>query len=365
MDKKIGLLTFHRAVNYGAILQAFSLNRYLTKNGCKVTLLDYYPKNDEESYSIFRSWFHPKGLLYNLLVLPYFKRLREKKNKFSAFLTNHFAMSERFETANDMQVVGDTFDCLITGSDQVFNPISKENIKAYYLTFSDKPKRVAYAPSFGLSSFDAPLQSKLTPLLQKFSALSCRETKGAEFIAECTGKDCPVVIDPVYLTSAEEWAVIADTKIEDKSYIFVYDLNGRERLLQMAYELKKKTGMPIICLTTKKYCIGYDVDKLVVEAGPKDFLKLIAEARYVLTDSFHGLSFSIIFRKPFLSTIAVAKSSERITNILSIIDEIDRIVPAEQINTFDYSIIDRPMNYQKELEAVVINSCNFLKTNVL
>lgn len=359
---KIGILTFHRAINYGAVLQAFSLCRYLSGMGHVVRIVDYYPKEDEEDFNIFRSWLSPKGIVYNALVLPYSLRIKKKKEKFKRFIEHHLSLTPRVYNPEELSRFDSEFDIFITGSDQVFNPVGENSIKAYYLAFAKNAEKVAYAPSFGLSSFDDGIREKVSGYLRAFSSLSCRESKGSLFIEECTKQDCPVVVDPVFLTLQEEWLkeVSHIKPIIEGQYIFIYDLNGRESLLRMATKLKEIHNIPIVCLTTKKYGIHYNADKLLIDVGPLEFVKYIADAKYILTDSFHGLSFSVILRKKFLSLIAVERSSERITNILDIIGERNRLVRKDNIEEFDYNIIDSELDYDVSLENMINLSYEYL-----
>lgn len=363
---KIGILTFHRAINYGAVLQTFSLSRYLTKKGNTVSIVDYYPVEDEKDFDIFRSWFSPRGFIYNILVLPYSLRLKNRKNKFKEFVEHKLQLTQRVYTPAELSRLDGIFDAFVTGSDQVFNPVNENSIKAYYLTFANNAKKIAYAPSFGLSSFDEGLKEKLSSALCDFNGLSCRETKGAQFIEKCTNKSCPVVVDPVFLTSKEEWLTeVSHIKpIIDGEYIFIYDLNGRESLLRMASKLKEIHDIPVVCLTTKKYGIHYNVDKLLINVGPLEFVKYIADAKYVLTDSFHGLSFSVIMRKRFLSLIALEKSSERIFNLLNIIGEKKRIVTFDKIESFEFQTIDEKLDYDLQLQKQIYKSYEFIE-NIL
>ena len=132
----------------------------------------------------------------------------------------------------------------------------------------------------------------------------------------------------------------------------------------MASKLKEIHNIPVVCLTTKKYGIHYNADKLLIDVGPLEFVKYIADAKYILTDSFHGLSFSVILRKKFLSLIAVERSSERITNILDIIGEQKRLVRKDIIEDFDYNIIDRELDYDVSLENMINLSYEYLNKTI-
>lgn len=363
---KIGLLTFHRAINYGAILQAYSLYKILKDLNNQVEVIDYYPKQDEADYNIFRSLFLPKNWIYNILVLPYSWKIKAKKDKFVDFQKRYLPLSRRFLCCADLMLGGQQYDAIVTGSDQVFNPVNDEKINTYYLGFaSDKTKKIAYAPSFGISNFNSKLAEKLRPYLYGFNSLSCRENDGSKFISETSGKDCSTVLDPVFLTSKDEWNGIADCKTAERGYIFVYDLNGRNRLIELAYRLKTKTELPIVCLSTKKYFTKrYKVDRLVLDVGPKGFLKYISEASYVLTDSFHGTSFSMLFGKKFLSCIALQKSSARLTSLLSSTNLLHHLVQLEDVHSFNLDIIEEQYDCQMQLQKQIDYSLTYLKNSL-
>lgn len=363
---KIGLLTFHRAINYGAILQTYSLYKILSELNNQVEVIDYYPKQDESDYNIFRSFSLIRNWVYNILVLPYSMKIKIKKNKFAEFQDQNISLSRRFLSYADLKQSNLQYDAIITGSDQVFNPVNEEKINTYYLNFvSNDIKKIAYAPSFGISNFTLELAKKIGPYFESFSSLSCREKDGSKFITETSGRSCPTVIDPVFLTSKDAWNNVAECKTIEGGYIFVYDLNGRERLIDLANKLKNKTGLPIVCLSTKKYFIKrYNVDFLILDAGPKDFLKYISEANYVLTDSFHGTSFSLIFRKRFLSCVALQKSSARLTSLLSSLKLQHHLVQLGDIDSFDLNIADEEYNCQTELQEQIDFSLAFLNKSL-
>ncbi len=355
---RIGILTFHRAVNYGAALQAYSLLRYLSRQCHDVVLIDYYPREDEKDYDIFRSMISLKNVLYNFLVFPYSIKIRRKKQRFFHFIQEYTVLTRRYYHYEELCSETFDLDAVITGSDQVFNPVSDDNIKIYYLAFvSDEVRRISYAPSFGMNTFTDDLGTKIKPYLTKFHSINCREQNGADYIAKITETDCPVVIDPVFLTSQKDWNLFVGTETTDDGYIFVYDLNGRDRLISLANRLKEKTGLPIKCISTKKYFTKkYDVDELILDAGPIEFIQSIAKANYVLTDSFHGMSFALIYRKKFIACNALKHASGRLSSLLMLLKLQYRLVSLEDYMNTDISVIDTPMDYDELLNEYIDKS---------
>lgn len=370
MAKKIGILTFHFPINYGAVLQAFALSKACQLMGGDVEVVNYFSTNQERANNIFLDKQRGclKSMLYVLLVLPYWQRLWRKKHRFQDFIKNHINISPRFKNLEELELGLGPKDIYLTGSDQVFNPVSDGNIKVYYQSFHNKRIgiKAAYAPSFGISSFSEDLSNKIRPLLCDFDYLSCREDDGAAYISSLTGNNTPVVLDPVFLLSASEWSKCAikdvQSNYQDESYIFVYDLNGRNNLISIANKIGQKKNLPIICLTTKKYNVSrYRVDEIIMDAGPLEFISLIRDADTVVTDSFHGTAFSILFNKKFVTYNALPRASVRITSMLNKLNLQKHFVEDIHISSDELcSIREIDNSYQDELHRLIKISKDYL-----
>ena len=370
MAKKIGILTFHFPINYGAVLQTFALSKACELMGGDVEVINYFSTDQERANSIFfdkrRGWL--KSLLYVLMVLPHWQELRRKKHRFREFIKNHIKISARFKTLGELKQGLAPKDIYLTGSDQVFNPVSDRNIKVYYQSFHDKRMgiKAAYAPSFGISLFSEDLTKKIKPLLGDFAYLSCREDDGAAYISRLVGKSIQTVLDPVFLLSASEWIKCLEAELpvnhHKEKYILVYDLNGRDNLISMAKKMKLVCNLPIICLTTKKYNVWrYRVDEIIMDAGPLEFISLIRDADTVVTDSFHGTAFSIIFNKKFVTYNALPRASMRITSILNKLNLQNHFVEDINVSSDELcSIREIDNRYQGELDILVRISKDYL-----
>lgn len=373
MDKKVGILTFHYAINYGAVLQAYALTKACEKLGCDVEIINYYTRGHERANSIVNDTKRGviKSIVYSLLVAPHYFQLRRKGAKFHEFQNSMLRLSRRYDNSADLISNMPSKDIYITGSDQVFNPVSSDNIKVYYLAFKKKEdsRKVAYAPSFGISVFDESLEQKVGTLLKDFDSLSCRENDGATFLTHVTGKEVKTVLDPVFLLSSAEWSSIEtpyNNSLKKDGYIFVYDLNGRDNLILLAKKLQQKVNLPIVCLTTKKYYVSkYHVEKTIIDAGPSEFLSLLHNAAYIMTDSFHGVAFSIIFKRPFLAYNALPKASQRIKSLLGNLNLEGHLIENPQTN--DESIwktINRELDYESELNELISSSKTYLEESL-
>lgn len=356
-SKKVGIITFHAADNYGAVLQAYALQTYLHTQGHDVEIINFRTKGIENANKPL--FLHGKNtikrFIKQLLILPNYFKLKKRNQRFEKFREKYLNLSVRYSNASEIKSVSHDYDICITGSDQVFNPLI-QNSDTYYLDFCKRARKVAYAPSFGIKDFSL-VGEKTKTLINKFAHLSCRESDGAEFLSRTTGKEVPTVSDPVFLLSPREWSKIT-TRPRDGEYIFVYDLNGGSKLIEIANKIKKETGLPIICITASKFANKrYNVDELHIDAGPLEFVSYINHANYVVTDSFHGTAFSVLFRRKFISYIALEHAASRIQSLLDRLGIADRIF----YNTKDFNINKVEFSeYEEELEQLIAASKQYL-----
>lgn len=301
--KKIAILTVHRAVNYGAVLQMYGLYSTLDRLGAEVNVLDYRAEGIEkrEDYkSGLRVDIHLKSLLRDLFdqadrLISYAPK-RKKKEKFRRFLDDTFVLSAICDR-DDVHIMQDRYDAFIVGSDQVWNRnIIDED--AYFLDFvKDNCKKFSYAASFGNENgFDRD-KEKNFKYIRLFSSISVRENVGITELEGACGKKVEQHLDPAFLLDMEQWKDIAEIpgKIQqNKPYILLYWASRRlKRLAAKAartngwriYDLNE--GIPRGCMTNVK------------SLDPAEFIGAVNGAEMVFTTSFHGMVFSILFHKPF------------------------------------------------------------------
>lgn len=317
-NKQIGILTFHDADNYGAVLQAYALQHFIEKNvSSDVEIIDYRKESISNGFSLFKGSTHSpvKNLVLNVLHLFQRRELKAIHDKFESFRNEYLKLtSQRFATEEQLAHC-DTKDYFITGSDQVFNP-RLPDYRAYYLgLLSGGGIKLAYAPSFGISTFNDEITNKILPLLKDFQAISCREKSGADYLSMILGVDVPVVLDPVFLLAEEEWKeVMISPKEANRKYLLVYCLSKGQsgKIRKLAKTIAKIENLEVITIgSTGKFSIGGS--KVV---GPCEFVGYLNQAEFVLTDSFHGTSFSLLFGKRHLSYIANKDKGTRIEAIM-------------------------------------------------
>lgn len=361
---KIGIFTFFRD-NYGAVLQAYALQRYLKNQypDAQVQIVDFKTEYHEKITKVFkrRSPNFLKNVVWRFLTIIRFRQLKERRIQFDSFVSGEFDLTERYKTSESLLNNPPRMDIYISGSDQVFNPNSNY-LKVYYLAFNkNKSKKIAYAPSFGIHKFDDSLKNSITSYLQDFDALSCREKDGADFIKTIVNKDIPVVLDPVFLLSKKQWENIAIKPKINQKYIFIYALKGQRELLQMANKIKKTTGYKIILLSPGG--LRFYNCKQIFNVGPKEFIGLINSAEYVVTDSFHGTAFSVLLQKKFYVYISRPHVSSRIFNLLSSIGLNNQITEYNKYSKFKFDNTNLPP-YALSLSEIRNESTQFLKESI-
>jgi len=231
-----------------------------------------------------------------------------------------------YKTYEELEKKPPQFEVYIAGSDQVFNPKEVE-IRTNYLDFCPKGvKKIAYAPSFGLSFIPDEHKEFVKSRLDRFDFLSAREKSGCKIIKELTGRDVPNVLDPVFLLEPTEFQKIANpVKLGFNDYLLCYGLNDFKEQLKFSKRIKQMTGLPIVLITRDPRPIK-GVDKIIRFAGPREFLWLFSHSKFIVTDSFHGTAFSLVFQKPFFSYIAFPAVAGRITSLLGNVGLMDRII---------------------------------------
>lgn len=355
--KKIGILTFQRAVNYGASLQMYALQKMVKELGAEAEIIDYDCPRISDCYQAFplRALVHPR--LFWHAVLNY-KEQSHRNQKFDQFEKKHMTFSEKLDK-KALSHVADRYDAYIVGSDQVWNPLITGGDSAYFLDFvKDRQKKFAYAASFGVSSWPVGYPSA-GKMLEDFRAISTREKTGAGIVRTVTEKTPPlsVSVDPVFLPGRAIWQHFVKPVTGQKPYLFIYVVGSgkQEEVYRMAAELAKEKHLEIInlrygkSLRHKEFSVGH----LSYEAGPDEFVSYIANAECVVTDSFHATAFSTIFHKDMYVS-KPEKVSSRITDLFDVVGIAGRFI-GEKMQPIDWGRVD------ERLEKAKADSLRYLK----
>lgn len=290
-SKKVAIMTIQDNENCGNRLQNYALQEAIKNEGLEVfTIKNSVLLNSRERYL----W---GVLMYIRHVLGDIKR-RKSTRRFRAF-NKRIAYTKRIYTCKSNKL-NNKFDYFIAGSDQIWKPTRRRLSYMDLLGFADSNKRVSYAASFGISSIDEAAKEKLRNELPKFKAISVREDAGAKIIEDATGiKTAQVVLDPTMLVSEKDWSKLEKRPetLKSKKYALTYFLGDNTSKELSDYCAAKNLDIVDFYRASEKY-------------GPSEFLYLIHHADLIITDSFHGTVFSIIFNRPFL----ICKRQEKAIN---------------------------------------------------
>lgn len=296
---KNGILTFHKALNFGAVLQALALCRAIKQLGADAEIINYVnPKMLKEERLMYYPADHSvmERLLYTYR-LP--ARARSIK-KFENFNKKHLDLSDALiSDGEQLRELRSRYCKIITGSDQVLNYVGTDNDFNFYLEFLDeKRKKVAYAPSFGVQSVDSEHRERVSACLNDFFALSGREIPGIQIMKDLTGREAPLVCDPTFLLSGDDWRKIAVAPKLRKPYVLVYAFGSRH-LDTIAKKIADKVGGTVVNINRILPYVLKAGMRNVQSPDPAEFLGLIDNASCVVTNSYHGMALSINLRKDF------------------------------------------------------------------
>lgn len=299
---RIGVMTFLHNENYGSALQAWALQQTLLQMGYDAWAIDYRPSAREKALNLLASGNSP-ALLLDGIRKRKVKRgqagARDKAAGFAAFQKNHLRLTAPCADTAALRAAGQSFHGLICGSDQIWSPLWLN--PAYFLNFAEswQPK-LAYAASLGVSEIPSKAKyQKIRRLASDFSAISIREQEGATLISSMTGREVPVMPDPVCLLKKSAWLALADSSaVPQTPYLLCYFLGDRPDYWQTVETLRKRSGWPVVVIpvTENSYRQPY---QLAAGLSPEAWLGLLSGAARVVTDSFHGALLSAVLGRPF------------------------------------------------------------------
>lgn len=332
---KIGILTFHKSINYGSVLQTWALQNILHLFGGDIYIIDYEPHSYKDIYGIFRKVKSCNDFLYNLKRLPIAYIIKKQNELFATFRKKYLRLTEQtFYRVSDLEKSNLKYNAIVCGSDQVWNVHAHDCDDIFFLPFEFKGKKIAYAISINNTNFK---EKRCDEVLKKnildFSAISCRENSGAKKISDFIGcEGVFTALDPTLLLEKSQYDGICSERIIEKDYIFLYNVWGSVDAFPFAKILSKIYHKPVYTILTKrnvKSIVRMEANGIHVlkfKAAPEDFLSLVKYADFIVSDSFHGTAFSLIFEREFVSVNQkigkgngfCLKNDERIVHILSV-----------------------------------------------
>lgn len=357
--KRIGILTFSNTVNYGASLQACALRRTVMSLGCDCEVLNYSNKELDDRELGTRFSFNPSD------AVRYFLRRgfeRQRLNSFSRFANRNLSLTGKL----DKQALIDrakSLDCVLIGSDQVFNPRVNGHDPVFLGEgIAEVTKVASYAASLGDATAESILacDEGAADRLAKFTGLSVREPSSMEVLSEM-GLESVFMPDPTLLLTGDDWSALASDDGLDtipQSYVLLYTLNSEQKLVDRARKIASELGVPVVCIhyNTKKFPGMINVRGI----GPAAFLKLVSEASFVCTDSFHGACFSMNFNKSFVvkTSDSAVQSNVRITDLLARYG-IEGCLYRDEVVTsaVDYGHANQTLSHDRDTARAFIARC--------
>jgi hypothetical protein len=347
--KKIGILTFHLAHNYGAVLQSYALQNVLSKEEYEVNIINYYNKRIYSRYKVICPI--RKNLIKYLKIIikdiPYYKMKSKRYSAFNSFINKNLKLTKKYNSKKMLEKSNLKYDVIIAGSDQIWNKnIVGELSDIYTLNFRCSAKKISYAASIGDISQIKKNKNEYKSKLKNISALSVRESDAQQELEKTLKKDIKCVLDPTLLLSKDEWNEYikqAKNKNIKQRYILAYVVEPDEEYVKIVNYLSEKTGLGIIHFDKKNP--GFkNIIKSSFEEGPLEFVNYIKNAEYVVATSFHATVFSIIYNKNFF-IIPHRKTGARVVDLVNKLGVEDRIY--YDIDSFQKTDYNKKIQWDK------------------
>ena len=352
---RIGILTFHYAYNYGGILQAYALQEYLRSKGHSVEFVKYKNKYIKDYYQYINFNRIPKNRLLSCgkYISTSFSRLLFRLIRYKRMKT--FIHKYINEASNDSL---EQYDLIIVGSDQVWNIDITGGFDSYYWGNVPALKVVSYAASFNKNKISNSLVPEIKRRLLNFNATSVREESLKKIFQPLTDKEIKVVLDPTLLAPPTIWNKFKTNNNSYRKYILVYALRDEQKLMTILKKMQEDVHLEYILLRgaeTWKY------NKHIKQfANPGDFVSLFQNAEYVVTSSFHGTVFSILFHKMFYTLKCNDGNNSRVESLLKTVGLSDRLVdeyPKDGVSqTIDYAEVDKRLHDYRQQSIIYLDN---------
>ncbi|MDF2472473.1 MAG: hypothetical protein K0R21_255 [Anaerocolumna sp.] len=384
---KVGLINYHFVYNYGAVLQCTALKEAIENLGHKVIIIDYRPFSQQQYYLPYPNAFKCAKIAYNKFpeknrlkrsyiaakwfvhVIVSYKNAKYRKlldGKFSSFVNRHLQLTCRYNTIEDIRSNPPEADAYVCGSDQLWNPNVTWGLDAaYFLNFGHHQKRIAYAVS--PCQLDVHKYSdSLRNWCDNLDAISLREAEKKDELEGLLKRPISICIDPTLLLTANQYKKFEE-KINElpEQYILVYAFcdEDKNRLLKSTVEsIYQKKNIEIIDVSIDNIQWGFPVTKRN-SCTPGEFLFYFKNATYIITNSFHGTVFSIIYHRKFLS-VAKHGTASRMTELLRKLSLENQMV--KNISDINYYSVDE-RNYlevEENLKKLQVESLEYLMSTL-
>lgn len=365
---KIGIITYHRSHNYGAVLQAYALMSALKKNNHEVYIIDYWPEYRDGMYDIIKykhlsknSSFIDKSKIFLIDILSY-KRRNIRSNKFEKFIKNKLNLTKKgFRKGENIE---GSYDLIIFGSDQIWRYNKFQGYKGFDTVYWGKfpinfHNKITYAASMGVMNIDESQYSFIKTNLSNFRDISVRESSLKTIIQPFTNIKVQQVLDPVFLLNKNEWNQLKSKNNRNGKYVLFYNLLSSKEGALISEKFSTKLGCKVIEISGNIQPLKFS-SRFQQTIGPEEYVDLFSNAEFVISTSFHGVAFSIVFNKQFYA-LGMGNNSSRVQSLLNKLGIsnrlIERISDVNFDDQIDYAQVNEILNVEKE------NSLKYLSKN--
>lgn len=368
---KISILTQPLHINYGGTLQAYALQKVLKKMGHEVETINYAWKESSDFKKILSFC---KKILFGKKTKPFFfnNEVKYISKYHNTFISDNIALSKKIGDPVSLYEYFEEkkFDVVVVGSDQVWRIDYSPKIENFFLDFlvkNNEIKKIAYAASFGLESwqFSKDETILIKKLIKKFNYISVREDSAVNLCKFFLDIDVDHVLDPTLLLMRDDYMELIDSNVKSRgvfSYILDNDVKKIEKVESICNMLGSQSFTCMPKIRDKNKILVNDLENYVY---PKieEWLTSFYNADYIITDSFHGTVFSIIFNKPFISLCNNERGAARFKSLLKVFNLEDRLFDTQQ--PIDMSIITKPIDYDlvnhklNKLRAISMSSLDY------
>ncbi|MGN0351040.1 MAG: polysaccharide pyruvyl transferase family protein [Roseburia sp.] len=345
--KDVGILTYHTGYNYGASLQAYALQTTIRKMGYGCEIINFETERFVASREMFsRKPTRLKEWIKIITRIPYYFSLKQRQRLFDDYTNSCLDISPLYRTEEEVINHATEYKCICCGSDQIWNVSQDDAPAANYLFFLNFPKhqrRISYAASFGKWVEQAPdYEGQFLPWLKQFDFISVRETSGVEYV-KSLGLNCQLCLDPTILLDKEDYEEICADRLVKGKYVLLFSWACTDNVVKAAKKVGEELGLPIINIVPPPRAMFKGI-KRKLDIGPREFLSMIKNAEFVVTNSFHGTAFATTFERPYVSIVTDGKPDLRMKSLLEQLDLSDHLVDVDNMDvkkmlSTDYSQI--------------------------
>lgn len=330
---KIGILTYHCAHNYGAVLQCYALQEYLKSLGHEVYVINYRPSYLKYGLFIWYNWLSLNPVKCIKKIIKQLRSLNLQYKRFKAF--ERFIHRRLNVKSINLQSAHNDIDCFVFGSDQIWRKNDNQFDPIYFGEFQAAKghKLISYAASMGLNSLSPTETIQIKKWLHNFKKITVREITLQKLLAPIVSTPIDLVVDPTFLLSTQEWDRISVEPNINKPYVLIYQVISHPNTYKIASQVAKELGNVEIIEIASRIEKNYTHHRIIYYASPEEFIGWIKKACFIVTTSFHGTAFSLIYNKAFVSIKQNKPSDLRIQSILSQNNQLDRFVDDCTINS--------------------------------